>query len=230
MNTELYSQANQGNADGVRRLLELGTDPDTTAGTDSITPLMTAAEAGHAEIVALLLETGRADVNRANYYGQTALHFAAQNGCAEVVKMLLFAEGVNLEAETAGHTAAQLARRAGHGDIADALADAMRNAQISELVAALMTGVASGRFDSAAERISALRGDGKGVERVEDEESEGFNAVPLCVVCMGENVDTVTLPCYHASACNECAISVWQNDGVCAVCRQPITQLEKIYF
>jgi hypothetical protein len=235
LNTELYSMANQGNREGVRRLLALGLDPDFSAGTDSITPLMTAAEAGHADVVEDLVATWRCDLNRRNVYGQTALAFAAQNNRMDCVLRLVDAPGVDISAQSSGYTAAQLARRAGHGRVADYLAALTRDEQLEVLCAELCGGAASGDFDSVGERIDALRevvtGVSAGVEASSrDDEPDGFNAVPLCAVCMGSNVDSVMLPCFHACCCASCATAVWRHDRVCAVCRAPIESIQKIYF
>lgn len=238
LNAQLYEACNQGDGAAVARLLVLGMDPNYSAGTDSITPLMTAAEHGYDEILGELLATGRCDANRANVYGQTALAFAAQNDRLGCVRLLVAAPGIDLEVRASGLTAAQLARRAGNDGVADFLARAMRDGQLLAMEEALLRGSASGLFDSFGERMAALYESvtghapgGLAAGREDpDDEPEGFYTTPLCIVCMGEEVDTALIPCFHASYCEPCALAVWENGDGCAVCRTTISAIQKIYF
>lgn len=166
----LYASAKGGDAAAVKRMLSEGVLPDD-GGEDGFTPLMTAAEAGHADVVGLLLEAG-ADVNSHNRYKQTALGYAAappvrvSPGHLEIVRMLLKA-GVDTEAACAdrgdldtvlsGYTAAELARKGGHDDVADAIAAAAAEAQLAPLREALAPGGSSaGHFDSTIGRLLHL--------------------------------------------------------------------------
>lgn len=238
LNAQLYEACNQGNRETVARLLALGMDPNYSAGTDSITPLMTAAEHGFDEILGDLLATRRCDANRTNVYGQTALVFAAQNDRLACVRLLVAAPGIDLELRSSGLTAAQLARRAGNVDAADVLAHAMRDGQLVAMEYELLRGCASGMFDSFGERMAALYEAVTGlspggfvVGREEpDVEPEGFYSTPLCIVCMENDVDTALIPCFHASYCEPCALAVWENGDSCAVCRKSVSAMQKIYF
>jgi len=70
----LWSAAEAGDAEQVRKLLEAGADPEERF--EGWTPLMKAAEENHSGIIELLL-AWRVDVNAANKKGRTALSFAA---------------------------------------------------------------------------------------------------------------------------------------------------------
>jgi ankyrin repeat protein len=83
-------------------------------------PLHNAVKGGHSDVAKLLIDK-RAFVTTTNYQGTTLLHEAAVTNQKDMVELLI-AEGVNINAkDRAGKTAAQLAEKAGHQNIADFL-------------------------------------------------------------------------------------------------------------
>jgi len=78
--------------------------------------LCQAAYGGHTEVVRLLLEAG-ADPNLPEGEGVTALTIAAERGHAEIVRVLLTA-GADTSYRTVHGTAAELAEKNGHKEIA----------------------------------------------------------------------------------------------------------------
>lgn len=103
---------------------------DFTAGLDEPvdktgrTPLHVAAEMGYEEIVAYLIDQG-ADVNSLGHWscGTTPLHLAAKAGHEGVVRRLLSAGATVYIPDSRGRTALDVARAAGHTDIAKLLAE-----------------------------------------------------------------------------------------------------------
>lgn len=73
----------------VRRLLDMGVDPNATV--EGRTPLMVAAEHGYTDMVQLLLERG-ADANAKNEAGQTAGEIALDHGFTRAAAVLRQAE------------------------------------------------------------------------------------------------------------------------------------------
>jgi ankyrin repeat protein len=88
------------------------------------TPLHVAAEMGYEDIVAYLINEG-ADVSSLGHWscGTTPLHLAARRGHLGVVRQLLEAEAAVYVPDDRGHTALDVARAAGHTDIAKLLAE-----------------------------------------------------------------------------------------------------------
>ena len=99
---------------------------------DAWTPLMAASLAARRCAVDALLAAARPAARAAalaaalNRYGQSALHVAARRGDAGTLRSLLAAGGGAAAAavDAAGDTAADVARRAGHGEAAALLEDA----------------------------------------------------------------------------------------------------------
>ena len=86
------------------------------------TPLMRATERGDVKLVQRLLQIGNVNVNLQSSTGSTALHIAAALGRLPVVQLLLD-RGARLDLRDAeGNSAAALAEKAGHQDIANVLA------------------------------------------------------------------------------------------------------------
>ena len=87
--SEVADAARQGDAAGVRTLLESGASTELNAhGRDGMTPLLWAAQANDLEIARLLLRAG-ADANLGNRYGITPLWLAATNRSPSLVTLLL---------------------------------------------------------------------------------------------------------------------------------------------
>jgi uncharacterized protein len=102
----------------VRILLDRGADPNRWATGDLyVQPLHSAVAGGHEEAAQLLIQGG-ADVNSAQRLGYTPLMGAAQNGLAATVDLLL-ARGADPMARNDDIlTAAELAERTGHHEVA----------------------------------------------------------------------------------------------------------------
>jgi ankyrin repeat protein len=84
----LTKLAEEGDEEGVRRMLEQGTPVDIIDnGRFNVTPLGAAARSGHLEIVKILLAAG-ADVNRVDPDGFSPVTLAARAGKWRVVKVL----------------------------------------------------------------------------------------------------------------------------------------------
>jgi len=116
----LYYMAKNGNAKGVRLLLDMGADPDCTDANDCAdvngqSPLFYAARAASIASIAALVDAG-ADLERRDKFGQTALFYAASEGaCAECIR-LLTPEGSDLAPrDFSGRTPLFVAAQRGHG-------------------------------------------------------------------------------------------------------------------
>ncbi len=122
--TALHLAAFFGRPSVARLLLDRGADPNARAtGPLRVQPLHSAVAGGHEAVAAMLIEAG-AEVNAAQDGGYTPLMGAAQNGLAATVALLL-AEGADPDALNEDVlTAADLADRAGHAEIAASLRSA----------------------------------------------------------------------------------------------------------
>jgi ankyrin repeat protein len=102
----------------ARLLVHRGAPLEAVAGNASrVRPLHSAAAGADLECVRLLLEAG-AEPGPVQHGGYTPLHAVAQHGDAEGVRLLLLA-GADRHARTdAGESAADLARAAGHDEVA----------------------------------------------------------------------------------------------------------------
>lgn len=116
--TALHLAAFFGRPAVARLLLERGADPNPWATGDLyVQPLHSALAGGHAELAEMLIHGG-ADVDAAQRLGYTPLMGAAQNGMATTVQLLL-ARGADPKARNDDVlTAAELADRAGHPEVA----------------------------------------------------------------------------------------------------------------
>lgn len=116
--TALHLAAFFGQPAVARLLLERGADPNPWASGDlRVQPLHSAVAGGHAEVAEMLI-LGGADIDAAQRLGYTPLMGAAQNGMAATVELLL-ARGAAPKARNDDVlTAAELADRAGHHEVA----------------------------------------------------------------------------------------------------------------
>ena len=116
--TALHLAAFFGRPEVARLLLDRGADPKAWATGDLyVQPLHSAVAGGHEEVAAMLIHDG-ADIDAPQRHGYTPLMGAAQNGMAATVQLLL-ARGANPMARNDDVlTAAELAERAGHAEVA----------------------------------------------------------------------------------------------------------------
>ena len=83
---ELYEAVEQNDFDEVKRLLDLGANPNTDDN-DSTSVLMIACIEGYFEIAELLIDRG-ADVNAKDEDGNTALYFATLEENEDLIELL----------------------------------------------------------------------------------------------------------------------------------------------
>jgi uncharacterized protein len=116
--TALHLAAFFGHPDVARLLLDRDADPNLWATGDlSVQPLHSAVAGGHEDVAQMLIERG-AEIDAAERGGHTPLMGAAQNGLASTVALLL-AHGANPKGYNEDIlTAAELADRAGHAEVA----------------------------------------------------------------------------------------------------------------
>jgi uncharacterized protein len=123
--TALHFAAFFGKAEAAKMLLENGAGVEVyTRNPFANQPLHAAAAGRHLEVSRVLI-AGGADVNATQHGGFTPLHEAAQHGDVEMTELFLSA-GADRAAKTdAGETPADLARTAGHADLASRLGDSI---------------------------------------------------------------------------------------------------------
>ncbi|HLY15098.1 MAG TPA: ankyrin repeat domain-containing protein [Candidatus Limnocylindrales bacterium] len=116
--TALHLAAYFGRLRAAQELLDRGADPNAwSSGGLRVQPLHSAVSAGHEALARLLVERG-ARPDQAQDGGYTPLHAAAANGLTGLSDFLI-AHGANPKALTQDIlTPADLAERAGHGDLA----------------------------------------------------------------------------------------------------------------
>ena len=117
---ELHWLVERGETEGVRTLLDQGTDP-AQANRLGVTPLYLAASHGDTEIIELLIAAG-ADPNSRDTVGETMLMAAVGSGELEAVTALL-AHGAEVDARDTAYeqTALMFAARLGNESIVSAL-------------------------------------------------------------------------------------------------------------
>ena len=113
--TALHNAASQGHVELVRLLLSMQAKVDARDW-QGVTPLIYAAYAGKHEVLALLLEKG-ASINRVPMIGPTPLNAAVLSGNLIAVRVLLDHGAALALKDVNGHTARQIAERAGRSDI-----------------------------------------------------------------------------------------------------------------
>jgi ankyrin repeat protein len=120
--TALHFAAFFGGPGGASALLAAGADPNRRSRNDiAVMPIHSAVAGRHGDVTSVLLDAG-ADPNVRQQHGWTPLHGAAQNGDAATVEQLIAAGADPTAVHDGGTSAAELARRAGHPDLAQRLA------------------------------------------------------------------------------------------------------------
>ncbi len=123
--TALHFAAFFGKAEAARVLLEQGASVDArTRNPFANQPLHAAAAGRHLEVSGVLIAAG-ADVNATQHRGYTPLHEAAQHGDVEMTELFLSAGADRAATTDAGETPADLARAAGHADLASRLGEGL---------------------------------------------------------------------------------------------------------
>jgi ankyrin repeat protein len=118
-----------GHLEVARLLLERGADPNRPARNNlAAAPLHSAVAGQHEEIARLLLEHG-ADPDAEETARFTALHSAAENGHVGLTRLLLEHGARQLAAQN-GQTPLDLARQAGHDEVASLLEAAVPPASL----------------------------------------------------------------------------------------------------
>ncbi|EHK50529.1 putative ankyrin repeat protein [Trichoderma atroviride IMI 206040] len=118
----LFNAAKDGDVAAVKRLLKEGVEPDVkNADIALVTPLWAAACYGHTAIVELLTQRKDVNVNVLSDAGESPIYRPAAQGEEAIVKLLL-AAGAKVDfVDEDGKTPASVARKNGHGRIADML-------------------------------------------------------------------------------------------------------------
>jgi hypothetical protein len=141
---------------------------------------------------------------------------------------------VEVEALCGGFAAAELARRAGHAALADEMAEFAREGQVRVLLEALLSGSASGTFDSIGARIAALCAaaglDPALAAPVAEESDDIMQWRPLCSICMDNDVQVTLKPCFHACLCDGCALAIREVGDACPICRCIVEGTQQIYL
>ena len=110
----MYAVTN-GDADGAKKLLENGMDPNAADPT-GLTPLMAAAYKGKENTMRLLLDAG-ASVAAKDSSGYTALMFASNAGDLACIRLLVERGGAVNEGDKDGSTPIMFAAQHGHNDV-----------------------------------------------------------------------------------------------------------------
>jgi hypothetical protein len=80
------------------------------------------------------------------------------------------------------------------------------------------------RGKSLAANPNGRAGDGEDIkEEVKDKDEEDKD---MCKICFASIVDCAYVPCGHVLACYNCSVRI---GGRCPVCKNPITQILKLY-
>jgi ankyrin repeat protein len=116
--TPLHYAAFFGGGDEAELLLRAGADPDLRSTNDfAVMPIHSAVAGRHGDVVTALLDAG-ADPNVRQRHGWTPLHGAAQNDDAGSVDRLVAAGAAPDATNDEGLTPADVARDAGHDELA----------------------------------------------------------------------------------------------------------------
>ena len=118
MKVEFIQAATYGDIDRVRKLLDMGVEPDIQIRFNSYTALILASIGGYTDIVRLLLVRDT-DLNIQNRDGYTALMYSSMYGYIDIVRLLLD-RGANPNIRNnSGETALDIAEMKGYNEIID---------------------------------------------------------------------------------------------------------------
>jgi hypothetical protein len=151
-----------------------------------------------------------------------------------------------------GRTVAEIARAAGHSQLADILAQALHESHVKLLMHHLMWGRASSHsFDSLNQRLLALWAATESMRSRHGDTNEsletghpapgnstGRSPGGECVVCLSACVEVAIEPCGHAVLCTSCATSISSSGNgsgagasrQCPVCRTPVKKTLRIFL
>lgn len=163
-----------------------------------------AAASGSVHITRLLLEKG-ADINaRGGFYEFTPLHYATYQGFEELVQFLVSKSADKGVLDTDGKTAYELAET-----------EALRRALLQ-----------SPREIAAADNpfLDTVEPDGS-KSRTSSPNNTEIPLADACKICLERKIEVILLPCGHQAFCFQCV----QQLSSCALCRQPVKEVVKIY-
>jgi hypothetical protein len=205
-------------------------------------------------VVRLLLRCSRCKPNVRNRYGQAAIHFAAMNKRVSVIEALLDAAGgaaagaagaevaptVDIELVAAGATAAEVARRAGHEELADLIAARATETQVGRILRAITEGETATTatvHDSLRGRLTALCAElghePRAAEEDDDDDAPGLelpDGLPRCSICLEHAVEMALKPCFHSAFCSACAGDIAMRGMPCPICRSRVTGSQRIFL
>ncbi|CAD7955473.1 unnamed protein product [Amoebophrya sp. A120] len=198
----------------------------------------------------------------ANAYGQTALSLAATKGHKQIVQMLLktFSEQTTANKllptmeqkntrpvqkhpvekkcfsffETGNP--AEEARKVGHSEIADLIAEAATGWQKKyfELAQKDWTNLPEKTYDSLVDRCVAFCAKTMGVHVRPVNHGAGdqplAGGAPLCFLCFTEEVNAALVPCFHCKTCYACAQELLRRNEPCPFCRVACTSVQRMYL
>jgi len=126
-NTDLLDAVKNGDLSEVKKLIELGVDPNCISlDWNKTRPIIVAANRGHISVMKYLLEQSSLDPNLSDgLFGNTALIDASHAGNTDVVKLLVEDERVDINYKTKGTgiTALMQAARYGHSSVVQVLVE-----------------------------------------------------------------------------------------------------------
>ncbi|MDP2433411.1 MAG: ankyrin repeat domain-containing protein [Pseudomonadota bacterium] len=155
----LYKAAEAGNTLLVKKLLEVGYDPNANLGGPGLTPLMISAAVNNPESVAVLIKSG-ANVNARNKLGRTSLILASKYGFVPIVKLLLDA-GADPDIrpnDMEGHTALIAASKQGYSEVVQVLLAQGANVNAPDKMGITAMGIAKKQGHAEIIRILSQAG------------------------------------------------------------------------
>jgi len=64
---------------------------------------------------------------------------------------------------------------------------------------------------------------------IQNQDGNNNNANNECIVCMGEEKDTLFLPCGHYCVCFKCGDEIKKGMKQCPICRSIVQSVTKVY-